>query len=55
MICTDQQRFQQVLLNLIYNSLKFTLNCGFVKIKVKQINSREDLSFPDENIFIQKQ
>ncbi len=33
-MCNDQIRFKQVLLNLIYNALKFTFK-GYVKVKIE--------------------
>jgi signal transduction histidine kinase len=39
-------------LNLISNSLKFTNNGGFVKVKGKIINHLSELTYPDEKEFI---
>ena len=47
-ICADQQRVSQIILNLISNSLKFTNNGGYVKVKGKVLNQKSDLSFPEE-------
>lgn len=37
---------------MISNSLKFTNNGGFVKVKAKVLNQKSDLSFPEEQILI---
>lgn len=51
-ICTDQQRLQQILLNLISNSFKFTPKDGYIKIKAKYIQKASDLSHQDHQNFI---
>ena len=47
-ICTDQTRLQQILLNLLSNSLKFTKTGRSVKIRAKYIREMSDLTFQDE-------
>ncbi len=37
---------------MISNSLKFTNNGGFVKVKAKVLSQKSDLSFPEEQILI---
>ena len=50
-ICSDNKRIQQVLLNLISNSLKFTMSGGIIDIIVKKITSVDDLTFKNESLF----
>ena len=52
MICTDQQRLSQIILNLLSNSLKFTSNGGFVKVKGKVLHHQQELSYPEEENFV---
>ena len=40
-------------MNLVSNSLKFTNNGGFVKVKGKLLSSKEDLSYPEEQNFVE--
>jgi signal transduction histidine kinase len=51
MICADQQRIQQVLLNLISNAIKFTSSEGKINIICKYIRKKEDLTYLDEQLF----
>ena len=48
MICSDQQRIQQVLLNLVSNALKFTLSGGRINIRCKYINTMQDILEPSK-------
>ena len=38
-ICSDKQRIQQVILNLVSNALKFTDKGGSVKINCKMVDN----------------
>ena len=52
MVCSDSQRISQILLNLISNSLKFTNNGGFIKVKGKVLYHPAELTYPDEQAFV---
>lgn len=45
MICTDQDRIQQIVLNLLSNAIKFTKQGGYIKVKAKYISDRDDLTY----------
>ena len=38
-------------MNLISNSLKFTSNGGYVKVKGKIVNKKSELSCPEQQVF----
>ena len=38
-------------MNLISNSLKFSSNGGYVKVKGKIIKEKSELSYPEEQVF----
>lgn len=46
-VSSDQQRIQQVLLNLLSNGLKFTSSGGFVHVECTFISQQEDLHHND--------
>mmetsp|Transcript_375 Transcript_375/g.321 ORF Transcript_375/g.321 Transcript_375/m.321 type:complete len:192 (-) Transcript_375:1218-1793(-) len=46
-VCTDEQRLQQVIMNVLSNSLKFTPQGGSVLISAKHIAKLEDLNLTD--------
>ena len=39
-------------MNLISNSLKFSSNGGYVKVKGKIIKEKSELSYPEEQVFV---
>ena len=38
-------------MNLISNSLKFTSNGGYVKVKGKIVKEKSELSYPEQQVF----
>ena len=54
LVQSDQQRIQQVVLNLLSNGIKFTKNGGYVSIECKYIDHIEDLHHKDHVPFFQK-
>ena len=50
---TDQKRLQQVLLNLISNSIKFTNRNGTIKIKVELIKEIDEFQIQETKEYLQ--
>ena len=55
MICTDQYRLQQVVLNLQSNALKFTSRNGRVDIRCKKDNGNISVEVSDNGTGIKKE
>ena len=54
LVQSDQQRIQQVVLNLLSNGIKFTKNGGYVSIECNYIEHIEDLHHKDHVPFFEK-
>jgi signal transduction histidine kinase len=54
LVQSDQERIQQVVLNLLSNGIKYTNNGGHVSIECKYIDHIEDLHHKDHVPFFEK-